>query len=201
MKYNNQQISEKEKSFALDILEDLNGKLWYEISESVINWIRELNSTPKYMNELYLLRDLIGNSKRVLDYGCGTGFAVGYFHSFGLKVSGYDKNQHDKDFDYCDPFGVFDTVYFMHSIAHIENPLKVLRSLKCKRLIIITPNADWLNLQNNENYTTDDTVVSHFNQHLLTELVKDAGFKISFSGQFGAFEKGQNERLFIKAVK
>ena len=89
----------------------------------------EWNSTDKYHSEFLFLSSLIGKSSSTLDYGCGTGLTA-----IGLNADGYDIN------DYifspaliCDyyinelPHKGYSHIYFMHSIAHIPNPIECMK--------------------------------------------------------------------------
>lgn len=168
--------------------------------------LKQFNSTEKYKSELKFLKKFIGMShKRVLDYGCGNGCAVESLQKFGYNVYGCDINEHNFDFDYHDLQDTdnFNVVYFMHSLAHIENVKQLLNwyFFEGKKVVVITPNADWLELNKNDFYKPDDSVVKHFKQSELVELFEGCGFRIEECGQFGKLTGNQNERLFLVAVK
>ena len=162
------------------------------------NKLLNFNSSEKYLKELGFLRSLIGDTE-ALDYGCGNGFAAELF-----KCDGFDVTPHNPFFGYVDnPFSYYETVYFMHSLAHIEDPETVLRALNLKphgRVVVITPNLDWLKLASDD-YEPDPTVISHFIGDDLDELFTKSGFKIINSGQFGQRIGLVNERLFLVATK
>ena len=98
----------------------------------------------------------------------------------------------------------------MHSIAHLTLPFTTLRNIFKEfikdggKLVIITPNAEWLRLKNGVHKVTDDTVVSHFTEKDLRTLVIAAGFRNVETSQFGYFSeeiKGERERILLTATK
>lgn len=165
--------------------------------------LEEFNETDKYKSELRFLKGLIGGCHNyVLDYGCGTGTAANYLQlNSNNNISGYDKTEHNKSFWYAKPTTPFDVVYFMHSIAHVENIEDVLKSLITKRVVIITPNAEWIALNQEDDYIPDPTVKRHFSQITLHYLMTNSGYTVKNFGQFGKFTNGINERLFLIAEK
>jgi hypothetical protein len=97
--------------------------------------------------------------------------------------------------------GYYESVYFMHSIAHIYGIKQVLETLKTKEVIVITPNIEWLKLQMNFDYIPDSTVFKHFSKETLEELFILSGYDVNLSGQFGKKTENQCERLILKATK
>jgi len=101
----------------------------------------------------------------------------------------------------------YDTIYFMHSFAHIDNAENVLRGLRKNlerggKIIIITPNLRWMDT----GWISDETVVEHYHLESLQEVVKGAGYEIDTIGQFGKVKKNiyqynrmNCERLFLVA--
>lgn len=168
-----------------------------------IDKLRQFNGTEKYIKELHFLKALIGSeSKLVMDYGCGINTALKFLNSYTSSVFlGYDKTKFVPTFEYCSPFEKVNVVYFMHSIAHIEDIESVLKSLNTSIVIVITPNKDWLKLNKNDHYKPDKTVIKHFNQESLIDLFESCGYEIDISGSFGDHVSSQNERLFLKAKK
>lgn len=179
--------------------------------EGYLDKLKEFNNTDKYKSELNILEMFLqpNYGEVILDYGCGIGTAVEYFRAKGYLVYGYDKVNY-----YETPPQWFrsvittplDKVYLMHSIAHIKDvgiDLPYIRAmLKAGgEIVIITPNADWLDVQETENYKPDLTVKQHYSVDVLTYILKECGFKIVYSGQFGATSFGYNERIIIKAIK
>jgi len=163
--------------------------------------LENFNKSKKYMREVDFLRGLIHHSRsRLLDYGCGTGFTAKMMDLWGFQIDGYDVEYYS-GFKYNDPDGVYDCIYFMHSLAHIEEPMEVLVGLKQHlkndgRIVVITPNKDWIDaVSPPKDYKPDPTVVQHFCQYKLETLFFDAGFKVIQGGQFGKRKGGFNERL------
>jgi 2-polyprenyl-3-methyl-5-hydroxy-6-metoxy-1,4-benzoquinol methylase len=167
------------------------------------------NVNEKYRNELYFLESLLMpiSGKRVLDYGCGIGTAVEYFRTQGLQVYGYDRFNYSHiqpEWFVVETALKFDSVYFMHSIAHIDAVDYKLQNLKellndRAEIVVITPNESWLMEQDKSGYTPDPTVVSHFTSERLVDLFTRNGYKVTAHGQFGKVTNGYNERLFLKA--
>jgi ubiquinone/menaquinone biosynthesis C-methylase UbiE len=180
--------------------------------EEYINKLRRFNSTEKYILELDFLLGLIQPypNNKIIDYGCGVGTAVKYYRNITQRISfmGFDIVDHVSTEKTKTPLWFIqelencDVVYFLHSFAHIPNISKVLLEMRekvKKKVIVITPNAQWLRLQINENYIPDPTVVMHYTHDELVETFEDVGFKISISGQFGIRANNQHERLFLVA--
>jgi len=164
--------------------------------------LEAFNATEKYKKELDFLEMLLDDGvKEVLDYGCGNGFAAEYLNNISCNiVFGYDKTAYHPEFQYTLPKDKrFSTMYFMHSFAHIKNVVEVINSIVCKEIIVITPNRSWLFYQNKKDYTPDETVVKHYALNELIKLFEGLNFEIVVAGQFGSFEHGHNERLFLKA--
>jgi len=166
----------------------------------------QFNGTPKYMAELDFLFKLISPKKKekIIDYGCGLGTAMKHIHfNSDADVYGFDITKEyylwDSFWFRMEMFFKVDTIYFMHSIAHINKP--PLARLKNEflneggKLIIITPNAKWMDA----GYKKDPTVIKHYDLDSLSELVTNAGFRITHIGQFGEIKNGHNERLFLIA--
>lgn len=170
------------------------------------------NSTEKYAAEMVFMAGLIDAKQgdKIIDFGCGIGTMVKYMQSnTEAMVFGHDIYQ------YIEPapswfrpsiYFVSDKVYFMHSLAHIYNPHKIIETLRLHYLRIggtvsvITPNADWLAAKNKaDGIKSDESVVEHFTMNTLLDLF--SAFKVVNYGQFGEYYEGQNERLFIVAKK
>ena len=175
--------------------------------------LKQFNSTDKYKSELNLLHSLVDLQKndKCLDYGCGLGTAMQFLKDkTGCDVYGFDITEElyegDKFYFRKELYFKVDVIYFLHSIAHIPFPETLL--MKCKdyflkpagRIVIITPNKDWLKLQKNSDYTPDNTVIEHFTKTSLKEMVQEAGMKVTLECTFGQQTEDQFERICIKAT-
>lgn len=175
--------------------------------------LRRFNATAKYIGELQILNSLcdLKDYEKGLSYGCGLGTDMKFItRHTGCEVYGFDVTEYlyegDPFYFRTELYFTVHCAYFMHSFAHIQNPVSTLEKLrefglkKGGRLVIITPNADWLLFQSKKDYTPDPTVVQHYSLEYLKKIVEDAGFKVTMSGDFGEETNGERERIFIKAV-
>lgn len=165
--------------------------------------LRAWNSTEKYKSEMLFLNKLLPNPKYALEYGSGRGMCA-----YIIGADGYDVNDYNeclKPYEYYTqlPDNDYTDVYFMHVFAHLPNPKDVLRILKSKypkaTITVITPNDNWIKLQNNPNYKPDLTVYKHYSMTELKQLFEDCGYKVELIGQFGEVMNGVNERIFLQA--
>ena len=162
--------------------------------------LRQFNSTEKYKKEVNFLWSLLGDTIK-LDYGCGLGTAMDLFYCDGYDVNMYYEGHNLSNYYNHLPDRKYEDIYFLHSFAHIPNPhdvLRILRKYKA-RITIITPNLQWLMLQDNKGYVKDPTVVKHYTLTQLEQMLKDCGYSVEFAGQFGEQKYGFNERIFIQA--
>lgn len=169
--------------------------------EKLIAW----NSTDKYKRELDFLYGLINpkSGELILDFGCGIMTAINYFNSKAITFFyGYDVEEYGEQEDYHlydrEISRKYDTIYLMHSLAHIKDPVKTLRALRTNlsdggKVVIVTPNLEWLD----KGYRGDSTVVRHYDIVTLSLLVQEAGYKVELSGQFGDTRGIINERIFV----
>lgn len=164
---------------------------------------------------MYLLYGLIQPYpfQTVVDYGCGAGTMVKWLKNITEKVNvvGYDIENHTNDnpairpswfIDYKNDIPVCNTLYFFHSFAHIDKIDRVLYDLREKvkeRVIVITPNEQWLRMQDDEKYIPDPTVKKHYTHDELYETFENCGYKVQLSGGFGVRQNNQHERLFLVA--
>jgi SAM-dependent methyltransferase len=173
--------------------------------------LQQFNSTDKYKGELNMLRHLVDpkRGQKIIDYGCGLGTAMKHLHNNSeAEIYGYDitKEYYDWDDFYFREMIYFkvDTVYFMHSFAHIHYlPLQKIKDQFLNdggKIVVITPNRLWLDLQNKKDYKPDPTVFKHYTISELIKTVTDYGFKVESCGQFGQVTDNIHERLFIVAT-
>lgn len=168
--------------------------------------LEKFNSTEKYKKEYKFLKGLIGSKRKtVLDYGCGLGANVDKLNAFTEHIAfGYDATKWNDDFTYIESLTQYDVIYFMHSIAHVQYVETLLSRLrkninKGGKIIVITPNKQWLDLNQNPNYIPDNTVFKHYDLDSLIKLFVDCGYSVDTCGQFGQVTNGINERIFLIA--
>lgn len=133
---------------------------WYKAK------LKRFNSEDRYQAELKVLKDELEHLpsvNTVLDYGCGTGYAMRYLSKY-FDVYGYDRFcYYEGDLSKFNQSGiVYDAVYFMHSINHIPNistRMEWFRKLLRDDgyIIIITPNISHLP----EGHKADPTVIEY----------------------------------------
>lgn len=168
--------------------------------------LEEFNSTSKYKAELDFLLMLTNDCNgSFMDYGCGIGTAMNYIkRKRNVSIAGYDivpmlKYEYLR---YVRNDSAVNLVFFMHSIAHIENIKQVLTNiLDTNHVVVITPNADWLAKVSKEGYISDSTVYKHYTQAELVALFESCGYVVNLYGSFGNNVEGFNERIFLKASK
>jgi 2-polyprenyl-3-methyl-5-hydroxy-6-metoxy-1,4-benzoquinol methylase len=144
-----------------------------------------------------------------MDYGCGLGTMMRYItYQYGAEVFGFDVN----DYYEGDPFyfrkSIYfpvDTVYFMHSFAHIPHGpnLELIKDMMLSpggKVVVLTPNKVWLDSQDKTKYTPDPTVFKHYTLEQLHQMFLESGLKITHSGEVGVYPK-IGERLFIIGEK
>lgn len=172
------------------------------------------NDTGKYELESFFMKRLIHaqQGEKILDYGCGLGRMVWQHRLMGVDCFGYDIMDYTESFNpmyFRSSYHFrFRQIYFMHSFAHVENVgllfTTTFRDLleQDGRVVVFTPNKDWLSKLSNDKYTPDPTVVRHFNLAELRDLFQTNGFAVTSSGQFGDINsRGQCERIFLIAQK
>lgn len=173
--------------------------------------LRAFNATEKYQQELHFLEQLLmpDSKHNILDFGCGTGYAVNHFRSLNLSCYGYDidnyRDEPNNSIFRSNFEGLkFDKVYFMHSFAHLKSPSAILQNMKRilnpeAMIYIITPNMNWIAWNYDRNYIPDSTVHKHYRPDELHDLVASCGYTPTIYGQFGQNTYNQNERLFLCA--
>jgi len=175
--------------------------------QKLIAW----NSTIKYKKELEFLYLLFDNPQRgdlFLDFGCGVMTAINYFNQKSdAMFYGYDVQEYGEQSDYSlydkELKKKYSTIYLNHSIAHIKNPVTCLTSLKDNlisggKIIVITPNLDWLTFKNEgKEIKTDPTVIKHYSSLTLERLFVKNRYDIICQGQFGDCLNNQHERLWL----
>lgn len=171
------------------------------------------NSSEKYLNEMEFVLKLIEpkDGQRILDYGCGLGTFVNYIKdTSNAEVLGYDIEYlglgEIPDWFTKELSDSYDSVYFMHSLAHITDAEEVLTKVKKYlkaggKIIVNTPNKNWdIEMKPlSKNYNSDTTVVQHFTPEELEIFFTKLGFRINIIGQFGKLLNGHNERIFLVA--
>jgi len=142
---------------------------WFKARRNLIFWILK-----KY-----------GNGKKVLDYGCGSGFLVGQLQERGFDASGVDVSKEAIDFgsekginnlskidgvltNY--PDASFDLVLAMDVIEHIKEDDLVIKELerlvKPNGILVITvPAYKWM-------WGVQDEVAHHFRRYTMGSILK-----------------------------
>lgn len=176
------------------------------------------NATDKYRVEMEFVKEMIDAKpgQTILDYGSGLGHMLCYLQEeAGANVFGFDVQEWWKEDERPNWFKdnlwfKIDTIYFMHSFAHIPDIENVLINFRDNilnhggKIIVFTPNKLWLDAINNPNYTPDPTVVKHYSPDELREVFESVGFKIeSLIGQGLITEDGESinqERVCLIAT-
>ena len=145
----------------------------------------------------------IGTDKKILDYGCGSGYLVGCLQRMGYDASGLDTSQEAVEFGRTQ--GVnnlqiagygempqnsgFDLILALDVVEHIEDDMGAIRGLKGALkpgglAIITVPAYQWL-------WGIQDEVAHHFRRYTmsgLTDTIKGSGgFKIVRKTYFNTF--------------
>lgn len=177
--------------------------------------LKYFNNTDKYRRELKFLLGMIDQGySEILDYGCGIGTAIHYIydtrkeHGRNVIVRGYDINNYFKERPFWlidgEPTGLYHHITFIHSLAHISEPKKILEGLKTNllpkgQITVITPNKEWIEAVGDTK--SDPTVLEHFTSESLADLFTSCGYQIIQAGQLGTRILNQHERLFIQVEK
>jgi 2-polyprenyl-3-methyl-5-hydroxy-6-metoxy-1,4-benzoquinol methylase len=165
----------------------------------------DFNNTKKYQSEMHFMRKMIAPNfgMHILDYGCGTGAMANFIENRMMcHLYRYDKTKWNDEVLESVPIRQYTRIYMMHSIAHIENIEQVLLDLRpmlTGTFHVLTPNEDWLHLQEDEGYVPDPTVINHFNQQELIDLFTRTGYVVRHVGQFGELKGTVNERIYLEA--
>lgn len=172
------------------------------------------NSSEKYLNEMGFLSSImdLNSNDNILDFGCGIGTFMTYLErKYNIKIDGYDVYNYTNELPniYINKLmKSYNKVTFFHSLAHISDTTNMFiflkKHLKEKSYIyIITPNKEFDDIFKIKfdkiEYKPDYTVIKHFHQEELLELLTKNGFKIINNGSFGKIVNKINERLFIIA--
>jgi 2-polyprenyl-3-methyl-5-hydroxy-6-metoxy-1,4-benzoquinol methylase len=149
--------------------------------------------------------------KNILDVGCNTGLPLAHlcevFHAQGMGIDintdalvMAKRNYRSKKFKVYNGIDIpaddeqFDHVTLHHVLAHVEDPERVLeeiyRVLKPNgTLSIVTSNAYYKLLQFPLNimrgFHPDTTILRHFTQRSLLQLLHNSGFEMVFFSTFG----------------
>lgn len=144
----------------------------------------QFNSTDKYRHEMAYMAKImnIRPFEKVLDFGAGLGTMSDYLRELtNAKIYAYDIHE---DY-YIGQNGYFktemyfhlDIIYFMHSIAHVDNPLETIIELRDKflktqgEMYFCTPNQDWIDKNKKHDYKPDPTAIKHFTRETMFDLL------------------------------
>lgn len=125
----------------------------------------------------------VSKNHRILDYGCGKGLYVHFLRNAGFtETTGYDP--YSVEFSDSTVLGEqYDVVVSHDVIEHVENPLEYLQTLlgltkQSGILVLGTPNADEISLNNESRYTIELSQPYHrhiFSEKALLEMTKSLG--------------------------
>lgn len=175
--------------------------------------LKAFNDTEKYKLESFFVRQIIGAKpdEKILDFGCGLGRMVWQHRLAEVDCYGYDINnfrENDNPVIFREQYHFkFRQIYFMHSFAHLPKPEALFSTAfdtlleDDGRIVIFTPNRDWLYYKNDPAYIPDNTVVRHYNLLDLRKLFESYGYEVEQEGQFGEQAVGACERIFFVARK
>jgi hypothetical protein len=143
----------------------------------------EKTVTNRNINE-YRFGRIPSGTKGLLDYGCGVGSFVKYCNINGLVAHGYDLNPYG---DYCDPailMDEYDTVSFWDSIEHIVDPVRLIRGIGARSIVISTPSTDDFKGKKSDipkwRHYMPEEHVHYFNEKSLRALLESAGYEVVF---------------------
>ena len=138
-----------------------------------------------------------GGRPRILDFGCGTGFNLGFLREYGDvagadlymdRIREYQKDAYeliDLTQDLDSHYGQFDIVTALDVIEHADDDLSVLRDLwkllaSSGQLIMTVPAYQWL-------WSGEDIASEHHRRYtisMLRELISHTEFQVEFNSHF-----------------
>ena len=146
----------------------------------------------------------ISKTAKIFDFGCGSGYTVGYLQKLGYDASGTDVSAEaiefggsrginnlsvDQDGEIRSPEGSFDLILALDVIEHVEDDSRAIRAIERAlrpggTAIITVPAYQWL-------WGVQDDVAHHFRRYTmsgLTDTVKRSGeFKVVRKTYFNTF--------------
>ena len=158
-----------EKDFCKTYFEAEKSHWWFKVRRNIV-----LSLIKKYK---------IPKTAKIFDFGCGSGYTVGYLQKLGYDVSGVDVSAEAIEFGLSrgirnlsvardggisHPEGSFDLVLALDVIEHIEDDLGAIRglkeALKPRGMAIITvPAYQWM-------WGVQDEVAHHFRRYTISSL-------------------------------
>ena len=172
------------------------------------------NATDKYHAEMEFMKGVIDAKpgEAILDYGCGLGHMVCYLQEetdakvFGFDIQEWWKENERPNWFKMSYWFLFNTIYFMHSFAHIpdiKNALIYLRDnvlIAGGRIIVFTPNKQWIEAVNNPDYIPDPTVIQHYSPEDLRDIFNGIGFEVTNMVGQGLITGDHQERICMIAT-
>jgi len=159
-----------EQSFYKNYFELEKGNWWFRVRRNIVFW--------------FLNRNRIGQGKKILDYGCGSGFLVGKLQESGLDAYGVDISKEaislgvsrgiknlsiasGIELDFADNF--FDAVLALDVVEHIEDDKAAIKELgRLVRpggyLILTVPAYQWM-------WGIQDEVAHHYRRYSMKSIL------------------------------
>ena len=177
-------------SFYKKYFEEEENHWWFRVRRNIIRLLIKEYKIPK--------------TAKIFDFGCGSGYNVGFLQKLGFDASGADISAEAIEFgrsrgirnlevvnnsEIRPPEGCFDLIMTLDVIEHIEDDLGAIRAIEGAlrpggRLIIAVPAYQWL-------WGVQDEVAHHFRRYtaksLLAVLNRIPNLKIVRKTYFNTF--------------
>ena len=183
-------LSGMDKNFYKTYFETEGSHWWFRVRRNIIRLLIKEYKIPK--------------TAKIFDFGCGSGYNVGFLQRLGFNASGADISAEAIEFgrsrgirnlevvnnsEIRAPEGGFDLIMTLDVIEHIEDDLGAIRAIERAlkpggRLIIAVPAYQWL-------WGVQDEVAHHFRRYTAESLSavinKNPNLKILRKTYFNTF--------------